>query len=263
MKVIVTFLLLFALIMPITQIGVVNGQRGIPNPPPRPPVVPNPLPTARPTANLPTARPTVNLPTAQPTMIQPTVTIPTRSFSFTQTLPTSFSFTMPTITTTFTSASFSFNPTFTFVTTTTGYGNDWWYVTGGYWYPGMGFFHYGASYSSSTGSFTLGRTLTDQNDRPCLYYDYFQFDAPAGLSVTAQVWTEGPQVTYLILPVSVLYENPGTCGSNANIIPNILQSQTFGSTPYNLNWTSPQDDQYIIVFYSRAPYSGLVYFLPQ
>lgn len=286
MKVTVTLLLLCALILPITE--VVIGQRSRPNPPPPrpnpPSVAPNPPrpqppinqpPSQPPVVNQPTVRPPIPQPTAQipimqPTIqqptIRPTVSLPTMSFtrsfdtsfSFTRSLPTSFSFTRSSDT------SFSFSRSFSFTFTTTTYWNDWWYTQGGYWYPGMGFFSYAPDYNYNTGSFTLDRVLTDQDGRACLYYEYFQFDAPEGLSANAKVWSDGQQVVYLILPQSVLtnYEKPETCGANKpKIIDDILQAQQFGSTPISMDWTSPADDQYVIVFISRD--NGSVYFVPQ
>ena len=264
-KALVTLLLLCVAILPIIQLGVVSGARGgggggggggigggggrpspSPNPPSRPPVRPNPLATI----NVPSARPTISQPTARPTF----------SASFTRSIATSFSFassmwTGISITRTY-ATSYTMSPTFTWMTTTN-YGPNY----PQYWYPGMGFFHYGSGYSATTGSFTLGQTLYDQNNNPCIYYDYFTFDAPAGLSITAQVWTTGPPINYLIIPVSVLslYQSPSSCSA----LGNLGQVQSFGSTPYTISWTASQNDQYAIVFYSTTPYSGPVYFLPQ
>jgi hypothetical protein len=130
----------------------------------------------------------------------------------------------------------------------------------------MGFYHYGTGYVASSGSFTLGQTLYDQNNNPCLYYAYFQFNVPAGQTITAQVWTTGSPVNVIILPMSVIsdYESPNSCTELGQRNVNLLsQIQSFGSTPYTLTWTAPQDDQYAILFFSKTPYGNTVYFLPQ
>lgn len=244
----VTLLLLCVIVTPIVQLGVVNGVLTDPLARSKPPMPPNPPGTI----NRPTARPTIAQPTVRPTV------------SFTRSIATSFSFastawTGISITRTI-QTSFTFNPTFTM--TTSYYGP----TTPQYWYPGMGFYHYGTGYSASTGSFTLGQTLYDQNNNPCLYYSYFQFNAPAGQTITAQVWTSGSPIHFIILPMTVIsqYESPSSCSELGQRNVNLLnQIQTFGSTPYTLSWTSPQDGQYVILFFSKTPYDNTVYFLPQ
>jgi len=270
----VTLLLLFVLIIPIVQIGVVSGSRGsspgvgnqLPKPPSRPPSSPRPSippkpsqPIARPNPppviNQPTARPPISAPTARPTF-----SLPSFSVSFTRSIGTSFSlgfssWTGISFTRTY-ETSYTIAPTFTYVTSTTN-----WYGWGDYWHPGMGFYHYGYNYSPTTGSFTLGQTLYDQYGRACLYYDYFEFNAPTGLNVKAQVWTTGPSISYIIVPVSILsqFQNPASCSA----IGYFGQAQTIGSTSTIINWTSPQDGQYAIIFFSTTPYGNTLYFVPQ
>ena len=291
----VTLLLLCAAITPMIQVAVANGQdftatlienRGDgggnrPSPPPRTggggppgrgsgPPRPNP-----PAISLPTAPgPTISRPTAGPSFTgsRPSFTAsftpsfsrsftPSVSFSFTRSLFTSFSFdtsawTGITFTRTY-ETSYTFNPTFTYTYATT----TNWYGWGGYWYPGMGWYQQPVYYNPSTGSFTLDRTLYDQNQNPCLYYDYFVFDAPAGLSATAQVWTSGAQVSYMIVPSSVLslLTSPNGCST----LGSLGQGQSFGSTPTLLSWTAPQSNQYAIIFYSTTLNGNTVYFIPQ
>jgi hypothetical protein len=231
--------------MPIIQLAVVNGDQLNADSKSKPSVRPNPPGTI----NLPTARPSIAQPTARPTF----------SVSFTRSLATSFSFASTAWTgisfTRTIQTSFTVIPTFTLTTT---------YPQ--YWYPGMGFWHYGTGYSASTGAFTLGQTLYDQNNNPCLYYSYFEFNAPAGLSITAQVWTTGSPVHVIVLPMMVIsqFESPSSCSELGQRAVNLLsQIQSFGSTPYTLTWTAPQDGQYAIVFFSKTPYGNTVYFLPQ
>jgi hypothetical protein len=269
----VILLLLCVLVIPIIQVGVVNGAKGgggggITGGGPRPPSPrPNP-PRPNPPINV-NPPPNVNLPTARPTMAQPTIALPTArptvSVSFTRSLATSFTFTRSSwtgisFTRTF-ETSYTLSPTFTYMTTTS------WGIPGPeYWYPGMGFWHYGTGYSASTGSFTLGQTLYDQNNNPCLYFTYFEFNAPAGQSISAQVWTTGSPVHFLIVPMAVIsqYESPSSCSDLGQRNVNLLsQIQSFGSTPYTLNWTAPQNGQYAIIFFSTTPYSNTVYFVPQ
>ncbi len=273
----IILLLLCVIVMPIIQVGIVNGARsggggggGIPggggggggprpNPPPprpNPPINVNPPPN-------------VNLPTARPTMAQPTIALPTArptvSVSFTRSLATSFTFahsswTGISFTRTF-QTSYTFSPTFTFTTTT-----NWGLPGPEYWYPGMGFWHYGTGYVPSTGAFTLGDTLYDQSNVPCLYYTYFEFNAPAGQSISAQLWTTGSPVNFLIVPMAVIsqYESPSSCSNLGQRNVNLLsQIQSFGSTPYTLSWTAPQNGQYAIIFFSTTPYGNTVYFVPQ
>jgi len=269
-------LLLCGVIMPIIQVGGAPGGRApggrggndLPNPPQRPSIN---QPTARPTIAQPTARPSFTAqPTARPTFTampsfttqptaRPTFTaMPTFSASFTRSIATSFfssAFTGITITRT-TQTSYTFNPTFT-QTTTINYGSAYTY----YWYPSMGFIHYGAGYSASTGSFTLGQTLYNQNNIPCLNYDYFEFNAPAGLTISARLWTTGPPINYIVVPEPVvsLLQSPTSCSA----IGALAQSNTIGSTPYLYSWTAPQNGQYAIIFYSTTPYTAPIYFLPQ
>jgi len=217
-------------IVPIAQVGVVIGSQGPtgggneifrPSQPPNPP---------RPTINLPTIQPTIGLPTARPTI----------SASFSRTIATSFSRTIQT--------SFTFSPTLTWTTTTN------------YWYSGMVFIHYGAGYSASTGSFTLGQALYDQNNSPCLYYDYFEFNAPGGLTIQARLWTTGTPIHYIVVPMAVvsLFQSSG-----CNALGALTQANTIGSTSYLYSWTAPQNGQYAIIFYSTTPYTDPIYFLPQ
>ena len=184
---------------------------------------------------------------------------PSVSLSFTRSLFTSFSFdtqswTGITFTRTY-ETSYTFSPTFTYATTTN------WYGWGGYWYPGMGWYQQPVYYNPSTGSFTLGQTLYDQNGNACLYYDYFEFDAPAGLSVTAQVWTSGAPVSYVIVPSSVL--SLLTSSNGCSTLGSLGQGKSFGSTPTLLSWTAPQNNQYAIIFYSTTINGNTVYFIPQ
>ena len=229
-----------------------GGGRGgnLPSPPSNP---------QRPTVNQPTARPTfaqsptVALPTARPTF----TSSPTGSFSFSRTIQTSFTYSPATsfTRTVITQTSYTFNPTFTM---TTNYGTTY---TNNYWYPGMPFIHYGYGYSASTGSFTLGQTLYNQNNSPCLYYDYFEFNAAAGMTVQARLWTTGPSIDYLVVPMSVVsfFQSSG-CSALAALY---TQTNTITSTPILYSWTAPQNGQYAVIFYTTTPYSAPIYFLPQ
>jgi hypothetical protein len=245
----VILLLLCVAVMPIIQLGLVNGAQFSSDARTNPP---RPRPNPPGTINLPTARPTFNQPTARPTFSVSYSRSIATSFTFARSSWTGISITRTVVT------SYTISPTFTWTTTNV--------ASTQYWYPGMGFYHYGTGYSASTGSFTLGQTLYDRDNNPCLYYSYFTFNALAGLSITAQVWTTGDPVHYVIIPMSVItsYESPSSCGALGQRNPQYLsQIQTFGSTPYTLSWTAPQDDQYAIIFFSTTPYGNTVYFLPQ
>jgi hypothetical protein len=198
----------------------------------------------RPTFN----QPTVNLPTAPATFSRPALT----SVSFTRSIATSYSFaasswTGISITRTI-ATSYTFNPTFT---TTTGYN----YPT--YGAGGFVLIQYPPNYNSNVGSFTLDQTLTTQEGVPCVYYADFEFNAYAGQSMQAQLWTQGASINYIIVPSSLLpnLQQAGCSHGSAN------QQQTFNSK-ISLNWTAPQTGEYAIIFYSWVPYTGPVYFLP-
>jgi len=274
-KAVAILLLLCGMVIPIIQVQVAIGRpnggggdggggngggggRGgnLPSPPSNP---------QRPTVNQPTARPTfaqsptVALPTARPTFTSsPTRSVAT-SFSFSRTIQTSFTYSGATsfsfTRTVITQTSYTFNPTFTM---TTNYGTTY---TNNYWYPGMPFIHYGYGYSSSTGSFTLGQTLYNQNNSPCLYYDYFEFNAAAGMTVQARLWTTGPSIDYIVVPMPVvsLFQSSG-CSAIAALY---TQTNTITTTPILYSWTAPQNGQYAVIFYSTTPYTAPIYFLPQ
>ena len=211
----------------------------------------------------PTARPgggaTIALPTAGASFTRPAVSFSrsiATSFSFSRSVWTGISVTRTYLT------SYTFNPTFTISTGYTppgyypGYCNGYYngYCASPYW----GFVQYPPNYDSNVGSFTLDQTLTGQNDVPCLYYTYFAFNANAGQQFQARIWTNGQSIDYVILPTSVLTSlQQAGCGYGSSA----GMGQSF-SSQVTLNWTAAQDGQYAVVFYSRVPYSGPVYFLP-
>jgi len=270
MKVSLILLLMCATLMPLTiyPLSIVNGDNrgggnggggggngrggggsGVPN---------INVPTARPNINQPpngnqfTARPSVNLPTASFTLpgavtgISFSRSIAT-SFSFSQSAWTGISFTRTVVT------SYTFNPTFTVATTTA-------YPYGGGGYSGWSFIQYPPNYNSNVGSFTLDQTLNNQNDIPCVYYTYFEFNANSGQQFQARLWTPGAAINYVIVPQSLLgtVQQMG-CGYASS--GNHSQVQSF-SSQISLNWTAPQTGQYAIIFYSLTPYNGPIYFLP-
>jgi hypothetical protein len=128
----------------------------------------------------------------------------------------------------------------------------------------MPFIHYGYGYSASTGSFTLGQTLYGPNNTPCLYYDYFQFNALAGMTIQARLWTTGPPIHYIVVPMSVvsLLQSNGN-GNGCGAIGYLPQTNTISSTPYLYSWTAPQPGQYAVIFWSTSPYTAPIYLLPQ
>jgi len=223
---------------------------------------------SRPSFNQPTSRPTISQPTARPTF-SPSFTrtstpsftrTGTPSFSFTRTAQTSFT-NSPTFSfTRTTQTSFTFSPTFTFTQTTmTSYGTTYTFYPG-YWYPGMPFVHYGYGYSASTGSFTLGQTIYGPNNSPCLYYDYFEFNAIAGMTIQARLWTTGPPINYIVVPAALISLFQG--GNGCSALGALTQTNTIGSTPYVYSWTAPQNGQYVVLFYATTPYTAPIYFLP-
>jgi len=115
-------------------------------------------------------------------------------------------------------------------------------------------------YSNQTGSFILGRQLTYDAGygEVCVMYDYFIFTAHAGTVLRGQVQTGslGRVVFYVILnsPYQLYSFQNSNCG-----IGNWGQVQGFNS-PSTLNWTSPEDGQYALVFISNGFYGGTVNF---
>jgi hypothetical protein len=188
-------------------------------------------------------QPTVNLPTARPTV----------AVSFTRSIGTSFSFAQSSWTgisiTRTVATSYTFNPTFTMTTTGYNYPN---YGAGGFVFN-----QYPPNYNSNVGSFTLDQSLDTPNGVPCVYYADFQFNANAGQSLQAKLWTQGTSINYVIVPLSLFQslQQAGCSHAAGN------QQQTFNSQ-ISLNWTAPQTGQYAIVFYSFVPYTGPIYFLP-
>ena len=185
-------------------------------------------------------QPTVNLPTARPTV----------AVSFTRSIGTSFSFAQSSWTgisiTRTVATSYTFNPTFT--------------ITTGYNYPTYGaggfiFSQYPPNYNSNVGSFTLDQSLSTPAGAPCVYYADFEFNAYAGQSLQAKLWTQGPSINYIIVPLSVFQslQQAGCSHAGGN-------QQSFNSQ-ISLNWTATQTGQYAIIFYSYVPYTGPVYFL--
>ena len=218
--------------------------------------------------------PGISLPTAGPgggaTIALPTagagVSFTRPAISFTRSIATSFSFSRSvwtgiSITRTYLT-SYTFNPTFT---VSTGYEPPGYYpgYCNGYYNgycasPYWGFVQYPSNYDSNVGSFTLDQTLNGQNDVPCVYYTYFAFNANAGQQFQARIWTNGQPIDYVILPTSVLSSvQAAGCGYGSSA----GMGQSF-SSQVTLNWTAAQDGQYAVVFYSKVPYSGQVYFLP-
>jgi hypothetical protein len=246
-----------------------GGGGNLPSPPSRggggngssPPSKPSK--PSNPSVNQPTARQTFSQPSARPTYTGSFSRSIATSFSFSRTIQTSYSY-APSITRTFTAqTSYTFSPTFTFTTTNYGptYTNYYPGYYPGYWYPGMTFPYYPPGYSTSTGSFTLGQTLYGPNNTPCLYYGYFEFNVLAGMTIQARLWTTGPPINYIVVPMSVVSLLQG--GNGCNAVGYLAQTNTIGSTPYLYSWTAPQTGQYAVIFYSTSPYTAPVYFLPQ
>ena len=124
-----------------------------------------------------------------------------------------------------------------------------------------------ADYNNQTGSFTLGRQLTDDNGYgkgkggTCLSYDYFIFNAQAGQALQGELQTgpTGQFVYYMVLssPNQLRFFENSNCG-----VGYWGQPQGFNS-PSALDWTASANGQYALVFVVRGFYSGPVYFIPQ
>jgi hypothetical protein len=114
-------------------------------------------------------------------------------------------------------------------------------------------------YSYQTGSFSLNQMDTIPRDfglidYPCLYYDYFLFNATAGheIHVHFELTENGRSIDFFILSSSQL-SNLGYCGyGNWS-----WDVHTFASS-YDLDWVVPKSDVYAFLFLSRGFYGGSI-----
>ena len=122
------------------------------------------------------------------------------------------------------------------------------------------FSHTPSGYNNQTGAFTMGSQLTDDagNGGVCVMYDYFIFNAQAGLTLQGQVQagSTGRMIYYLILnsPYELYSFQNSNCGFG-----NWEPVQGFSSAT-TINWVPTKDGQYTLVFLVNGFYSGPVYF---
>ena len=121
-------------------------------------------------------------------------------------------------------------------------------------------------YSYQTDSFSLNQMDTrplqfsfDWVDYPCLYYDYFVFEAAAGHEIRGhfELSEEGRSIGFFILSSSQL-RHFGNCGyGNWS-----WDLYTFASS-YDFDWVVPKSDLYVFLFASREFYGGSIYMTAQ
>ena len=116
-------------------------------------------------------------------------------------------------------------------------------------------------YNYTTGSFSLNQmdtvpvqTSFEWQDYPCLYYDYFTFNATAGHEIRGHfsLTENGVGIQFIILSQSQL-RNFGNCG-NGNWD---WELHTFASS-YNFDWLVPETGVYAFMFFSRGFYGGAI-----
>jgi hypothetical protein len=114
-------------------------------------------------------------------------------------------------------------------------------------------------YRYQTGLFSLNQVDTVPTDfglvdRPCIYYDYFVFNATAGHEIHAhfELTQEGPGIQFYILSSSQL-SNFGYCGyGNWSWYVHAFASS------YDLDWVVPKSNRYAFLFLSGVFYGGFI-----
>jgi hypothetical protein len=114
-------------------------------------------------------------------------------------------------------------------------------------------------YSYQTNSFSLNQMDTipvnfGSEDYPCLYYDYFLFNATAGHEIRGhfELSEKGMSIHFFILSSSQLRQF-GNCG-NGNWSWYV---HAFASS-YDFDWIVPKSDLYVFLFLSSGFYGGSI-----
>jgi len=116
-------------------------------------------------------------------------------------------------------------------------------------------------YNYTTGSFSLNQmdtvpvqTSFEWQDYPCLYYDYFTFNATAGHEIRGHfsLSENGVGIQFFILNQGQL-RNFGNCGNGKWN----WELHAFASS-YNFDWFVPETDVYAFMFFSRGFYGGSI-----
>jgi hypothetical protein len=121
-------------------------------------------------------------------------------------------------------------------------------------------------YNYQTNSFSLNQMDTkplpmdfDWGDYPCLYYDYFLFNAAAGHEIRGHfdLTEEGRSIHFFILSSSQL-RHFGNCGyGNWSWDVHVFASS------YDFDWVVPKSGVYVFLFASREFYGGSIYITAQ
>jgi hypothetical protein len=123
-------------------------------------------------------------------------------------------------------------------------------------------------YDNSTATFSLWQVhnklvrleFGDWEDVPCLYYDYFVFNATAGQEIKGQFTTEqGRSVGFYVLNPAQ-FRIFGYSGCQGGNWP--WDVYVFGPT-YDLNWRVPESGPYVFLFLSWPFYGGHIHFTAQ
>jgi len=119
-------------------------------------------------------------------------------------------------------------------------------------------------YNYQTKTFSLNQMDTipmqfDFEDYPCLYFDYFVFNATAGHEIRGHfdLTVQGPRLNVFILSHSQ-FQNFGNCGFG-NWRWNL---HAFASS-YDFDWVVPESGLYVFLFSSREFYGGSVHMTAQ
>ena len=105
----------------------------------------------------------------------------------------------------------------------------------------------------------LGPSGGEWEDVPCLFYDYFVFNATAGQEIKGQFTTEQarPVGFYVLNSAQFRFSDSGCAiGSQG------WDVYAFGPT-YDFNWTVPESGLYVFLFLSRPFYGGHIHFTTQ
>ena len=121
-------------------------------------------------------------------------------------------------------------------------------------------------FSYQTGLFSLNqmdalmiRMNNDWEDYPCLYYDYFRFNATAGHEIRGhfELSEKSVNIHFFILS-EYQFRNFQNCGFG-----NWKWDVHAFASSYDIDWVVPESGIYLFLFLSRGYYGGLIYLTAQ
>lgn len=119
-------------------------------------------------------------------------------------------------------------------------------------------------YNYETKTFSLNQmdtipTQLDFEDYPCLYYDYFVFNATAGHEIRGHfdLSVQGSRLNFFILSRSQ-FQNFGNCGFGKWT----WSLHVFASS-FDFNWVVPESGLYVFLFSLREFYGGTIHLTTQ